>query len=135
MRVTKDIDAIGSVLKHGDIWPNIADSEDKDSFTPPIDGVTYLYEPGALFILHGEEDKTQIHANVIKERRGESERLAKEALDYAFNEMGTKVVFAEIPERFENVSSFAGKFMNYDGLIEGSHRYSIGADQWVLSEI
>lgn len=130
MRVTKSVHEIKSVLRHSDIWPNIADGENAAEFVPPLDGYVYLYEPGGLFILHDESKGTQIHANVIKWKRGDSERMAREALDYAFGEHGSEVVFAEIPDAYKNVAEFAGKFMSYEGEVNGIHHYTIEADQW-----
>jgi len=74
MNRTFDIAEINSVLKHPDIWPLIADDEDKDSFQPPMGDNHYLFEEGVLFILHPLGDDLQIHANVLPEHRDKAQK-------------------------------------------------------------
>ena len=133
IKPTTNINHIHSVLKHDDIWPNIADNEDRGSFTAPIDdNHHYLYDDGILFILHRSSSKWQIHANVVKSKRDSAKEAADEALSYGFNVLDADVIFCEIPEKYENVLRFARKFLNYDYFDNGSHYLSIGRDQWAL---
>lgn len=129
---TQDIDKINSVLKHPDIWPCVADEDDDiDIFMPPIDeDHHYLFYDGVLFILHPEGDKLKIHANVVPEMRFMAEGLAREALEYAFNELDAKEIIATIPVKYGNVYRFALKFMKDDGIIDDNHHLSLGEQEW-----
>ena len=130
---TTNIDKINSILKHPDIWPLISEPDDDiDLFTPPMGGNHYLYEDGVLFILHPEGDDLEIHANVLPESRGKAKAAAQEALNYGFNVLKTDRIVANIPEKYGNVYGFAKKFMNDDGVINGSHRLSLRVEEWAL---
>lgn len=128
LEVTTDPEKVCSVLKHDDIWPNIADT-DKESFEPPMDGVHYLHSEGILFILHGNEE-LQIHANVILEQRTKAVTAAQDALEYGFNNLNAKRIFCEIPTEYPNVYGFALKFLNDQGIEDGQHILDLRKDQW-----
>jgi hypothetical protein len=130
---TIDIEKINSVLKHPDIWPRIADkNQDKDSFSPPLEGISYLYEEGVLFILHPVDGKLQIHANVLPESRAKAELAAKEALRYGFEDLGAKEIIAKVPEKYGTVYGFAVKFMKDVGFANGKHLLSLRIEEWAL---
>ena len=131
LKRTFDINKINSVLKHEYIWPRIADKGiDIDTFTPPMEGVHYLHDGGALIILHAVGGKYKIHVNVVPEHRGKAETLAKEALKYAFEELGAKEVIAEIPRNYGEVYGFALKFMKDVGFSDGNHLMSLRVEEW-----
>ena len=125
---TFDKEKINSVLKHPDIWPLIADDEDRDSFEPPMEDTHYLFDEGILFILHPLNDDLEIHANVLPEFRGNARKAAAEALAYGFG-LNDKIV-ARIPIEYGNVYGFALKFMEYDGEVDGIHHFSLEKAQW-----
>lgn len=136
IRRTNNIDEINSVLKHPDIWPNIADDDvDIEEFLPPIaDDMHYLFSDGILFILHPEGDALQIHANVIKDKRSEAKQAANDALFYGFNVLGAESIIAKIPDKYANVVRFAELFMNKESVVDGVHNFILEKSEWVLSE-
>ena len=128
---TTNIEQINSVLKHDDIWSNIADeTENKDTFNPPLDGYHYLYSEGILFILHPVGDSLQIHANVLKNHRTKAKAAAQEALTYGFNNLKASRIFAKIPVQYQNVYKFSRLFLNDEGITGGNHILSLELDQW-----
>lgn len=115
---------INSVLKHPDIWPNIADDQDFATFQPPVTkDIHYLFETGVIFILHPLDDDLEIHANIVPAYRGNAAALANEALRYGFD-LNDRIV-ARIPARYENVLRFAHQFMNETGIIGDIHHFSL----------
>jgi hypothetical protein len=128
---TTNIEEINSVLKHDDIWSNIADeTEDKEAFNPPLDGYHYLYSEGILFILHPVGDSLQIHANVLKNHRTKAKAAAQEALTYGFNNLKADRIFAKIPVKYQNVYKFTSHFMQDDGVADGFYNLSLELDKW-----
>lgn len=127
---TYDKSLINSVLKHPDIWPLIADNEDIDSFDPPMGENHYLFEEGALFILHPLENGLQIHANILPNFRFKAMKLAKDALIYGF--ALTNTILARIPVQNGNVYGFALKFMNDEGVTDGVHHLRLEKLEWAL---
>ena len=133
MEITTDINKINSVLKHPDIWSRVSDkSQNIDEFTPPMDGITYLYEEGVLIILHPEGDKHRIHVNVILEHRDKALAATAEAFKYGFEVLGAREIIAKIPEKYGSVYGFALKFMNDNGIIDGDHILSLEKEEWAL---
>lgn len=134
LRRTFDVSEIESVLKHDDIWPNIAcESQDKNTFVAPItDDIHYLFSPGILFILHPVNDKLQIHANVVKSSREYAKDAATNAIQYGFNVLGAKTIFCSIPDKYENVLKFAKNFLKYDCYSDGKHYLSAESKEWAL---
>ena len=132
---TFDVDKINSVLKHPDIWPNIADDDIHiDEFTPPIDDdMHYLFSDGILFILHPEGDALQIHANVLKSERGRAAEAAKAALVYGFIGLNADKIIAKIPEKYANVVKFAHMFMDLESVVGGVNNFVLEKSKWALS--
>lgn len=130
---TVDIEKINSVLKHPYIWERVADKhQDKESWSPPIEGITYLYDEGVLFILHPDDGDLTIHANVLPEFRGDAESAAKEALRYGFIDLGYNKIKAKIPEKYGSVYGFALKFMKDVGFVDGEHLLELRLEEWDL---
>lgn len=129
---TFDTKEINSVIKHPYIWPRISDkTENIDEYSPPMEGIHYLYTDGVLFILHKLGDKHQIHANVIPESRDKAMAAAKEALRYAFVDLDAIEVVATIPTEYGSVYGFALKFLNDVGFVNGEHLLSLRVEEWV----
>lgn len=132
---TFDMDQINSVLKHPDIWPNIADDEDTESFTPPMGDNCYLFAEGVLFILHPDGNDLEIHANIVPKYREHAYEMGQEALNYGFNELNAERIVARIPTQYGSVYGFALKSgMNDEGLVNGDHFLTLRAEEWGLLE-
>jgi hypothetical protein len=130
---TFDVDKINSVLKHPFIWPRVSSKgQNIDDWKPVMDGVHYLFDDGVLFILHEVGESLTVHVNVIPEARQRAEAAAREAARYGFVELGAKKIIAQIPTKYGEVYGFALKFMKDDGIIDGQHHLSLGAEEWGL---
>jgi len=130
---TVDIDKINSVLKHPDIWPNIADDDDNiDEFNPPMGDYHYLFDEGVLCILHPDGDDWEMHVNVVQDYRAKALEAASEAFRYGFEEIGANRIVANIPVKYGNVYGFALKFMKDKGIDDGIHRLALEAEEWAL---
>jgi hypothetical protein len=128
---TFDKDKINSVLKHEDIWPRIADkNQDINDFDPPMGDNHYLFSDGILFILHPQGDNWQIHANVIKDKRGSAYQAAKESLRYGFEEIGASRIVCKIPVKYGSVYGFALKAGMVDlGIVDDFHILALEKEQ------
>lgn len=130
---TFDHQKIVDVLTHKSIWPCIADGDVPDGFSVPLsDDIHYLHDEGTLIVFHKEPKGWQIHVNVIPEFRATALGAVRSAMDYAFREIGADVVFAEIPEEYQNVYRFALKVgMRDAGIINGDHCVILERSEWV----
>lgn len=119
MLVTKtdNITDIRKVLCHPEIYDCISgdDSPDICDFSPPIDA-SIEYIAGyveddiiAIMVYHNINSELKIHIQVLPEFRKEyAKEFARIALK--FGEAKNAIIYAEIPECYPNVISFAKEF-------------------------
>ena len=129
VRETKDIDHIKSVLCHPEIYGCIAcdGAMPAEEFNPPMtEGVQYVagFVDNAiigLMIYHDVGHEVKCHIQVLPEFRKEhAKKFARMAL--SFGKAKNAIVYAEIPDCYPNVLSFAKDFGFYEtGKIIGDH--------------
>lgn len=122
-----DKEEIRKVLCHPVIYECIKsdDNPGPEEFTPP-DDATYVsgYVDGeiiGIMVYHQVEEGLKCHINVLPEYRKQySTKFARMAFD--FGEAKNAVIYAEIPECYPNVLSFAKCFGFVEtGIIKEKH--------------
>ena len=112
---TKNIDDIHAVLKHPDVFDSISCDKTPcaEHFLAPISG-EYKYIAGyhngeiiGLMVYHTYKDGNVCHIQVLPEYRKEH---AREFGEQALKFRGTRPLYAEIPDNYQNVLLFAKSF-------------------------
>ncbi len=136
IKETTNLDDIRAILCNPAIYDTISDDNDPklESFEPPIND-EYLYVGGyvkgeiiALMVYHKYLDGNKCHVQVLSEFR------RKHALEFGEQSLmfrGTRPLYAEIPDLYQNVLDFA-KINDFevinkidDGYIKNGVEYSI----------
>ncbi len=112
---TKNIEEIKSILCHPEIYKVIGDdnSMSSDQFEPPL---TQAYVAGyvegdiiGIMIYHRFQGKLKCHIQVLPEYRKQyAQEFARMVL--SFGEAKNAIIYAEIPECYQNVLKFAKSF-------------------------
>ena len=136
VKETTNIDDIKAVLCNPAIYDTISDDNDPalEDFEPPITD-EYLYVGGyvkgaiiAIMVYHKYLDGLECHVQVLPEFR---RKYAIEFGEQSLRFRGTRPLYAEIPDLYQNVLSFA-KMNNFevisikdDGYIKNGINYPI----------
>ena len=136
VKETTNIDDIKAVLCNPAIYDTISDDNDPalEDFEPPLTD-EYLYVGGyvkgeiiAVMVYHKYLDGNECHVQVLPEFR---KKYAIEFGEQSLRFSGTRPLYAEIPDLYQNVLSFA-KMNNFevisvkdDGYIKSGINYPI----------
>lgn len=136
VKETTNIDDIKAVLCNHEIYVTISDDNDPaiEDFEPPLTD-EYLYVGGyvkgeiiAIMVYHKYLDGLECHVQVLPEFR---RKYAIEFGEQSLRFRGTRPLYAEIPDLYQNVLSFA-KMNNFevisikdDGYIKNGINYPI----------
>ena len=142
VKETTNIDEIKAVLCDPEIYDTISDDNDPElsKFEPPVTD-KYLYVGGyvkgeiiALMVYHKYLDGNKCHVQVLTEFR---KKYAKEFGEQSLIFRGTRPLYAEIPDLYQNVLDFA-KLNNFeiierkdDGYIKSGVNYSINVLRYI----
>ena len=116
VRETKDLEEIKRILCNPEIYDCISDdhSPSLEEFEPPLFNVTYIggyveNEIIGVMIYHNKRGQTYCHIQVLPKFRKEyAEEFAAKALNEQLKT--NDVVWAEIPDCYQNVLRFAKSF-------------------------
>jgi len=142
VKETTNIDDIKAVLCNPEIYDTISDDNDPklEDFEPPITD-EYLYVCGyvngeviGLMVYHKYLDGNKCHVNVLPEFR---KKHAKDFGEQSLRFSGTRPLYAEIPDLYQNVLDFA-KLNSFevidrkdDGYIKSGVKYSINVLKYI----
>ena len=145
LKQTTDIDEIKAILCDPAIYDTITDDNCMNSseFEPPLEGYRYIggYVGDniiALMVYHEYLDGSKCHVQVLPEFRKE---YAKQFGEQSLMFNGTRPLYAEIPELYNNVLEFAkiNGFKVIDTKLNDSTKHGITYNtkvlSWDLSEI
>ena len=132
---TEDIGLINKVLKHAEIWPCIADKEDKkDTFIPPLQDHRYVIgihgeNVIGVMVFHFVED-WKCHVQVLPEYRKEHGfQFGQEVLKWFWDNIKSDKLTATIPKEYPNVVQFALlNGFSLDKVKDGVNFMSIGRE-------
>lgn len=136
IKETADLDDVKAILCNPAIYDTISDDNDPaiESFEPPITD-EYLYVGGyvkgeivALMVYHKYLDGNKCHVQVLPEfRKSHAKEFGEQSLLFR----GTRPLYAEIPDLYQNVLAFA-KLNGFnvidnkdDGYIKNGVKYPI----------
>lgn len=142
VKETTNVDDIRAVLCNLDIYDTISDDNDPEleRFKPPVNN-EYLYVGGyvngeiiAIMVYHRYLDGNKCHVQVLPEFR---KKHAKEFGEQSLRFSGTRPLYAEIPDLYQNVLEFA-KLNSFevidrkdDGYIKNGVKYSINVLRYI----
>lgn len=119
---TNNMDLVNSIIRHPDIWCEVAPKDVQPFDAPYMPSLLYFLvnETDGVIIFHQFRDGVKIHPNIIPAKRG---KLAYKAVEDSIQEvfkMGHMHVYAEIDRSLTHVIRFA-KTLGF-ALLESNQR-------------
>ena len=104
---TQDMVAVNEILKHPDIWKNIAPEGVEPFDTPYVPELIYhlVNDGDGVIVYHEFRDGLKIHPNML--RRG---KMAYQAVEDSIQMTGVNHIYAEIDPKLRHVVMFARRW-------------------------
>ena len=126
---TYNTDVIRGILTAPGIWEAISDeSQSREDFCPPLDGIIYLIDDKAvgLFVVHKCNGLWLCHVQVIPDSRPSlSMEFGRKVVEWVWDNTDINMLNATIPKKYPNVKKFA--------ISQGFTECASNGSEWALS--